>query len=121
MAAATPGDAIAPTKKRDFRRKAATLGVLVVIGLTYCVVLFRGLASSDHPRAEGLAGIVIGLYICSHPAANLIDLLFYRRTSLRQPTSGWLGAGWLSLNAVALLTGWLVLTVGIARLAIRVG
>jgi hypothetical protein len=105
-------------KRKVYGRKATVLAGLILIATVYCAVVFRGHTFTGHRHVDGILGIVIGLYICSHPAANVIDLLFYRRTSLRQPTSGWSGAGWLSLNSLALLMGWFMITVGVARLAI---
>lgn len=64
---------------------------------------------------DGSVGIVLGLYICSHPAANGIDLLFLQRGALRGATKQWSGIEWLALNAFVMLIGWFVIVVGAAR------
>ena len=64
---------------------------------------------------DGSVGVVLGLYICSHPAANGIDLLFLQRGALRRATKQWSGIEWLALNALVMLIGWLIIVVGAAR------
>src|SRR5262245_31493939 len=64
---------------------------------------------------DGSIGVLLGLYICSHPAANGIDLLFLQRGALRRATRHWSGIEWLALNALVMLIGWIVLVVGAAR------
>jgi hypothetical protein len=66
--------------------------------------------------ADGIGGVILGLYICSHPAANAIDLMFYSRGALREVASGWSGMGWLALNLLVVLVGWLVIVGGATRL-----
>src|ERR1051326_5653674 len=64
---------------------------------------------------DGSVGVVLGLYICSHPAANGIDLLFLQRGALRRAARHWSGIEWLALNALIMFIGWLVIVVGAAR------
>ncbi len=65
---------------------------------------------------DGILGVILGLYICSHPAANAVDLLFFDRGVFRQVSSQWSGIGWLALNLLVILAGWLVITSGTTRL-----
>ena len=67
------------------------------------------------PLLDGSIGIALGLYICSHPAANAVNMLFFERDALRQ-ISEWSIVRWLGLNLLTLLAGWLVVFVGITRL-----
>ena len=66
---------------------------------------------------DGIIGVLLGLYICSKPAANAVDLIFFRRGELRQLTSGWSGLGWLSLNLLVLFVGWVVIFTGTTHMA----
>jgi hypothetical protein len=68
---------------------------------------------------DGSLGVILGLYICSHPAANAVDMLFFERYNLRQISSEWSGVGWLALNALVLLAGWMVIFIGLTRLVDR--
>jgi hypothetical protein len=64
---------------------------------------------------DGSVGVVLGLYICSQPAANGIDLLYLQRGGLRRIVGGWGGLGWLMLNAFIMFMGWIVIVFGAAR------
>jgi len=61
---------------------------------------------------DGGVGVVLGLYTCAQPAANCIDLIFLERGAFKRVTSEWAGIGWLTLNFVVMLVGWMVLVVG---------
>ena len=91
--------------------------MLVVVA---CVYL--GLSSSlgtltGQPTLDGAIGVLLGLHICSHPAANAVNLLFFDRWAWHETTSEWAGLAWLALNVLVLFCGWLVITLGAARLA----
>jgi hypothetical protein len=60
--------------------------------------------------------VALGLYICAHPAANAVDMLFFERDTLRRVSSEWPVVRWLALNLLVLLTGWMVVFVGLRRL-----
>jgi hypothetical protein len=64
---------------------------------------------------DGSVGVVLGLYICSHPAANGIDLFFVQRGTFRRIFSGWSGVWWLLLNALIMFVGWIVIVLGVSR------
>jgi hypothetical protein len=66
------------------------------------------------PKIDGAIGVVLGLYTCSHPAANAIDALFYSRGQ-RRPAR-WAAASWLGLNAAVLLVGWFTIVAGVTSL-----
>jgi hypothetical protein len=72
---------------------------------------------TGRPTLDGVIGVMLGLYICSHPAANAINLLFFEREAWHAATSEWSGIAWLALNVLVLFCGWLVITLGAARLA----
>ncbi len=97
-------------------RKIMTLSVLAVLGIAYSSWLYsqRTLTGTNH--LGGMIGVVFGLYICSHPAANLVDMLFYRR-GIRFPFSSWRSAvWWLALNVLVLLIGGIVIFFGTTQL-----
>jgi hypothetical protein len=66
---------------------------------------------------DGFIGVALGLYICSRPAANTVDLLFAERYRLRLITSGWAGFGWLALNLLVFFVGFEVIMLGTGQLA----
>jgi hypothetical protein len=80
---------------------------------------FRPLDGS--PLVDGTVGVLLGLYICSHPAANGIDLIFLERGAFRRVSSRWSGVGWLALNGLVMFVGWLVIVAGATQVFARRG
>jgi hypothetical protein len=69
---------------------------------------------------DGTIGVVLGLFICSRPAANAVDVLFERGGRRRSP-NGWRAMGWLMVNLAVMAVGWVVIVGGAIRLAGRAG
>lgn len=90
--------------------------VLVLGGATLLAVIYRTLLSGLHTltrsnKGDGIIGILLGLYICSHPAANLLDTLLFGRDDWRS------GAKlsiilWLAMNVFVLVLGWIMIFTG---------
>jgi len=100
-------------------QRSAVLYALLVPAFAYLwwqyyLPMFTGL-----DRVDGSIGVLLGLYICSHPAANSIDLMFLERGKLRRILAGPGAARWLALNALVMLVGWFVIVVGASRLSAR--
>ena len=90
-------------------------------GMLFLAVLYTGLLHYRHSLSgirvlDGSAGVVLALYICSRPAINAWEWLFFSRHHLRQIASEWSGVGWLALNTIVLVAGWVVLFTGLTRL-----
>ena len=94
------------------------LWVIAGLGIAYGgLIYFHGpLTGSD--EADGIIGVVFGLYICAHPAAHLVDLLFFRRGGRRELSSG-SDFPWFALNLLVMLIGWSAIFVGVTRLVSR--
>ena len=92
------------------------LWALVLIGIVYCGVVNYQRTLTGADNVDGIIGVLLGLYICSHPAANVVDMLFFRRSAQRPSSSRRSAVLWLSLNILVLLIGWLVIFVGTTRL-----
>ncbi len=89
-----------------------TLGAVVVLALVYIAWIYIQHTITDIPRLDGIIGVLLGLFICSRPAANYLDLLFTRnRTSSERSLFSW-----LTLNGVVMFVGWLVITIGATQL-----
>ena len=91
--------------------------LLLLLAAGYILLLRWRTWLGIRPMVEGSLGVVLGLYICSRPASNAVDLLFYRRGMLRQTVANTSGVAWLGLNLLALLAGWLVIVLGAIRCA----
>jgi hypothetical protein len=97
------------------RRKLKMLCALSLIGITYCILLDSQHTLIGKDTLEGVIGVVFGLYLSSHPAAGLIDLLFFKRAGWNQYSSNRSMGFWLVINMLVLLIGWLVIFVGTTR------
>ncbi len=95
-------------------RNYRTLGVVVVLAMVYGGWMITQHTITNPPRLDGVIGVLLGLFICSRPAANMLDLLFTRRG--QATSSEWSAIGWLALNGVVMFVGWLVITIGATRL-----
>ncbi len=103
--------------QRRHRRNVSTMWALVVVALIYVAGLTSGVARSVAPPLYGGAGIVLGLFICSRPASNLVDIVLFGRTVPWQTSSRRDDIIWLVLNVVVMLAGCVVLFAGAVRLA----
>jgi hypothetical protein len=97
-------------------RKSRVLLGMLLLAIAYGAALqVRRTLLGTH-MADGALGVALGLYICSHPAANAIDVWFYERRALGQVSSTWTGALWLALNVLVVAAGWAVIVLGTTRL-----
>jgi hypothetical protein len=101
--------------QRQHTRNTRVLWGLVLLAIAYTGLLRYLHTLTGVPMLDGSIGIALGLYICSHPAANAVNMLFFERDALRQ-ISEWSIVRWLALNLLTLLAGWLVVFVGLTRL-----
>jgi len=91
-----------------------TLGVVVALALLYGGWIVTQRTITGTPRLDGISGVLLGLFVCSRPAANMVDLLFSRHR--RTASAEWSAIGWLALNMVVLFVSWIVITIGATRL-----
>ncbi len=96
-------------------RNITLLCVMIVLGAAYLALLYFNHPLTGTYKADGIASVLVGLYICSHPVANGLDMLLYRRYMPVRKTSGGAEFLWWALNAAVVLTGWWVISVGMVR------
>ncbi len=89
---------------------------MLLLAVIYGSLIYFWLGTARNNRLIGIIGVLLGLYICSQPAANAVDLLFFERGAVRRLAKDWSGMGWLMLNLLVLLAGWLVIVIGTTRL-----
>jgi hypothetical protein len=103
------------------RRAVIWLGCLVLLGAAWVVVSILLGTITGRFQADGILGVILGLYISSFPARHFVDLLVYWKTEgARFPTRKSLG-WWIALNAFVLLAGWLVIVFAAARFTAKQG
>jgi hypothetical protein len=108
-----------PAFPQQVKRSARILWLLISSAAVYLILLRVLPTLTGHPLLDGGIGVALGLYICAHPAANAINMLFFERDALRASRSDWPLIRWLALNLFVLLTGWMVVFAGIRRLVDR--
>jgi hypothetical protein len=101
------------------QRKSGILWALIALAIAYSGLLGMLHTLTGRAMLDGGIGVALGLYICAHPAANAVNMLFFERYTLRQAQSEWALIRWLALNLAVLLAGWMVVFVGIRRLMDR--
>ncbi len=91
------------------------LSILAVLGVIYSGLISSRQTLTGLNSLDGLIGVVFGLFICSRPAANLVDLFFYRRSFPYPFSSGRPVVLWIALNTLVLLIGGIVIFMGTTR------
>lgn len=95
-----------------YKQNTTLLWGLALVAILYIAGIDLFYTLTGNHLLDGIIGVLLGLYICSKPAANAVDMIFFRRGELRRLTSGWSGLGWLSLNLFVLFCGWTVIFTG---------
>ena len=102
--------------QQSYERNTKLLWGLVVLTLIYGYLLYSRRTLTGAPLVDGSIGVILGLYVCSRPAAHAVDMIFAERTSLWRVTSKGEGLGWLALNLLVLLLGLMTIMIGVMRL-----
>jgi hypothetical protein len=97
------------------KRNGLTLWRLIMLAIAFGLLINTLQALLGSAAAAGWIGIALGLFICAHPAANAVNMLFFERDMLSR-LSEWSVVRWLALNLLVLLTGWMVIFLGLRRL-----
>lgn len=102
------------------KRNPKALGGLILAAVTMEIAFRIWPLLTGSPELDGLLAVFLGFYICSRAAANYLNVLLYelhvrRWTSLTRPDISWLG-----LNALVMLSGLLLVVMGIYRFFSRV-
>lgn len=100
---------------RRHERNTSLLWGMILLALAYGSLLRYLPTLTGSGMLDGGIGVALGLYICSHPAANAIKMLFFERDALRQVPE-WSVIRWLALNLLVLLARWMVIFAGLRRL-----
>src|SRR3954447_25859623 len=100
-------------------RSALVLWAFLLLALAYSWLLFTfGPLVNGVARFDGALAVVLGLYVCSHPASNVLDLLF-EEGGARRHSADRHGVPWYFLNLLVLLAGWLAVLLGVVQFTIR--
>ncbi len=100
------------------KRRSLNTGWLVgmiVLAAVYAALLYFGHTLTGTVRLDGIVGVVLGLFICSHPSANLVDVLIFGRILGRQGMSKRTYILWWVLNFAVFVIGFIVIVSGTTR------
>ena len=96
-------------------RNPAVLLALMVPAIVYGALLNALGTLTGALLWDGVIGVALGLYICSHPVSNAIDLLFLDHGIMRHAGADSHGLAWYGLNLIVMCVGCLVVIVGMTR------
>ncbi len=100
------------------RRSFTRLGIVALLGLVYAGIFILRPLLLGQPLLGGSLGVLLGLYICSHPAANAIDLLFFGRVGRYIEYTPQQETIWLIVNGAVMLVGLIVIIIGATRFSV---
>ena len=102
-------------KQPRLEHHTTRMWVSVLFGIAYASVFLYVYTLTGSTTLDGIIGVLLGLYIGSHPAARLLDLL-YLQTRIRQELlSSESGASWLAVTILVLLAGIITIVIGANR------
>jgi uncharacterized membrane protein HdeD (DUF308 family) len=88
---------------------------MIPLAVVYGVLLFKLQTFTGRVQLDGIVGIVLGLYICSHPAANLVDRILFGRFLFQPGRPRRDIAVWWGLNVLVMFLGLAVIFSGMTR------
>jgi hypothetical protein len=100
---------------RQHKSKVRFLAWLIELGLVYTGLLHFHIRLTSIHELDGILGILLGIYTCAHPAANLLDIAIYHHSLPPQIASKSAYVRWWALNIAVLLVGWVTIVTGLLR------
>jgi hypothetical protein len=91
------------------------LWLLIALAALYSAALHLLHTLSGRALVDGALGVVLGLFVCSRAAANMVDMLLFERYLLRQRSSRRADLLWIALNLLTLAAGWIAIVAGTTR------
>jgi hypothetical protein len=89
------------------------ISVLLAIAYNSSFLFFFTLTGST--TLDGIIGVLLGLYIGSHPAAHLLDLLYLPQGKRRELLTSEPGTVWLAVNILIVVVGVFTIVIGTNR------
>lgn len=101
-------------------RNSKILWGLILVAIGVRVIFYIWPLITGSPEVDGLLAVSLGFYICSRATANFLTVILYelgarRWAALTRPDIAWLG-----LNALVLVSGMMLVIMGVFRFFTRV-
>jgi hypothetical protein len=103
--------------RQQFKRNPGLLWALIVLAAIYDGLLYLRHALTGALKLDASLGVLLGLFICSRGAANLLDIILFGRIMQSQAASKRGQAWWVALNVLVLVMGWSVVVIGVIQFA----
>lgn len=100
-----------PAPTRNYR----PLIIPILLAVLYRIYFYFRPFLTGNNKVDGLLGVSLGLYTCSRAAANLLDLLLYKRGALERYASDRRLLLWPAANLLTLLVGFALIFFALLR------
>ena len=100
-----------------FHGRIAILWGVFAVAVAYISWQFFQHSLTGHAYLTGWMGVLGGLFVCSQPAANIIDLLFFNHHAVENLLNIGEWITWITLNLLVFFLGCLMITVGVTHFA----
>jgi hypothetical protein len=110
---------MAPVSSKQRLHRQYSVGVLwfmIALAAAYTGWLLSEGTITGRNTWDGVIGVLLGLYVCSRPVGNALDLLFSQDSGRWPDLFRRSGLIWMALNFLVLLIGWFLVTLGATRL-----
>ena len=94
------------------RRNIIPLSGCILLAIIFIGLLYFHPALTGNDELNGLSGVFLGLFICSQPAANFLDLLLLEYAAMGRQSLRRSDALWIIFNSSVLLTGLIIIVIG---------
>ena len=107
-----------PQSRNERNSKILWGVILAAIGVRLVFYFWPRITGS--PEVDGLLVVFLGFYICSRAAANFLNVILYELGSRRWAALTRPDLVWLGLNSLVMLSGLMLVVMGIYRFFSRV-
>ena len=101
-------------------RNSKFLWGLILLAIVARLVFYIWPRITGSPEVDGLLALSLGFYICSRAAANFLTVILYELNARHWVSLMRSDMTWLGLNALVMLSGLMLVIMGVYRFFIRV-
>lgn len=91
------------------------LCLVVVLGAIYAAWLYTRQTITGSNFWDAAIGVLLGIYICSRPVSNLMDMLYAQNVRWKELKKR-AGMTWLIMNFITTFVGWATIVLGATRM-----